>query len=80
MNVKEIVIAHLKSIGADGLCADECGCGLDDLMPCMCEGIEDCVPARRRECKYCPDKSDCDIYVSDNMEPQGGCFKPVEEK
>ena len=34
MTVKEMVIAALKAGGYDGLCADECGCRLDDLMPC----------------------------------------------
>lgn len=49
MNVKEIIIAHLKSIGADGLCCDGCGCGLDDLMPCESNVLE-CVPAKRHDC------------------------------
>jgi hypothetical protein len=34
MNVQEILKNHLKSIGADGLCCDGCGCGIDDLIPC----------------------------------------------
>lgn len=51
MNVKQIVIAHLKAIGADGLCCDGCGCGIDDFMPCGGEvDISQCVPAKRHDC------------------------------
>ena len=47
MNCREIVIAHLKSIGADGLCINDCGCGIDDFAPCGSD-FSDCVPARAR--------------------------------
>jgi hypothetical protein len=43
--VKEIVVAVLKEMGADGLCEGECGCGLDNLMPCETVPIW-CVPAK----------------------------------
>lgn len=71
MNVREIVIAHLKAIGADGLCAHECGCGLDDFMPCdelAC--LEECKPAKRYLC----DRS-CGIgcHGPDN----GDCYRPM---
>lgn len=47
--VREIVADYLRSVGADGLChrAECCGCGLDDLMPCVDGGIACCVPARK---------------------------------
>jgi len=48
MTCKEIIVAHLKATGADGLCSPldgECGCGLDNLFWC-CECFDDCVPAR----------------------------------
>lgn len=44
MNCKDIIIAKLKELGADGLCCEECGCGLDDLFLCD-SSFEDCVPA-----------------------------------
>ena len=44
--VKEILMDYLKAIGTDGLAGDECGCGLDDFMPCYA-GCGDCVPARK---------------------------------
>ena len=52
MTVKEIVVAYLKTHGYDGLAADECGCALDDLMPCGQPG-DDCVTAHKRQCQHC---------------------------
>ncbi len=60
--VKEIVIAELKEMGADGLCCpSECGCGLDDLMPCFDGSCSVCVPAKEVPV---PDElqGDCDRY------------------
>ena len=34
MTAKEILIKGLKDAGYDGLCDLECGCFLDDLIPC----------------------------------------------
>lgn len=34
MTCKEKITEWLKEIGAEGLCGEDCGCGLDDLMPC----------------------------------------------
>lgn len=34
MTLREIVVAWLESEGLDGLCAKDCGCGIDDLFPC----------------------------------------------
>lgn len=33
--VKKILIDYLKSIGADGLAGDGCGCEIGDLGECM---------------------------------------------
>jgi len=46
MTVKEILIEKLKALGADGLCCEGCGCGLDDLMPCV-SNCDSCEPARK---------------------------------
>ena len=58
MTCKDIIIAKLKELGADGLCCEDCGCGIDDLFPCG-EDCLDCVPAKRRLDLY--DKQ-TDIY------------------
>ena len=42
MNVKQIVEKYLRENGYDGLYTDECGCCLDDLMPCD-EFCLDCI-------------------------------------
>lgn len=53
MTVREIIIAKLKEIGADGLCKEDnhCCCTLNDLMECQqqweCESCCDCHPSKR---------------------------------
>jgi len=42
MNVFEIVADWLKEHGCDGLAGDECGCTLDEIMPCEVPN-HDCV-------------------------------------
>ena len=48
-NLQTIVADWLREHGYDGLCGDGCGCGVDDLMPCVqCETpIVDCKPGYR---------------------------------
>lgn len=45
-DLQTLTAAWLRENGYDGLCngAHECGCGLDDLMPCM-EPSHDCEAA-----------------------------------
>jgi len=43
MNAKEIVKKYLIENGYDGLCAYDCGCYLEDLVPCG-EDMSECVP------------------------------------
>jgi len=59
MTVKEIILDYLKNNNYDGLCNPdiECGCGIDDLMPCSEEfGVEDCHTAYKKQCKKCNDR------------------------
>jgi len=45
MTVEEIIKEYLTTNGYDGLCCEDCGCGIDDLAPCgwyairLCTGI-----------------------------------------
>jgi hypothetical protein len=50
MNAKDLLIKALADMGADGLYnADlECGCGLDDLIPCDTCECEVCEPAIKK--------------------------------
>lgn len=70
MNVREIVIAHLKSGGFDGLACDGCGCGIDDLIPCGGDAME-CKPAHRHDCD-----GTCTGCCSDGKKDRaGGCYR-----
>lgn len=46
---REILKDRLVAMGADGLCniTEECGCGFNDLAPCDCINLDECVPARK---------------------------------
>jgi hypothetical protein len=54
MNVREIVTAHLKAGGFDGLTMDDCGCDIDDIMPCGACDMEECMPAKKVFCRDMP--------------------------
>lgn len=83
MTVKEIVIARLdaegyddqwytvyqwlKENGYDGLCTADCGCRVDDLMPCgKLPGT--CIPGHKRR----GDDGNWGIFVDTDM--------PVDER
>jgi len=53
LNVKDIVHRWLTEHGYDGLAGEECGCILDDLMPCEESGGY-CVAGMKVPC-------DCDL-------------------
>lgn len=56
-DVRKIVEFALRTQGADGLVNEggECGCSVDDLMPCMntADGLGDCKPAFEKVCPCC---------------------------
>jgi len=66
MNIKEIVIEHIKDNKFDGLVNTECECGclLDDLMPCDDCWVGECEPAYKHSCKECDKKDDCRIVFN----------------
>jgi len=50
MDVKEIVIKHLKDNGFDGLYSPgECACRISDMMPCCSESCLECEPGYFQE-------------------------------
>jgi hypothetical protein len=58
MTCKDIIEKYLIDNGFDGLCGDECGCSMDDFMPC--EGLcGDCFPAYEYEIKQGKTCKDC---------------------
>jgi len=54
VNIKNMIIEQLRCIGADGLCGEECGCGIDDLMPCGDPHERECVAACKVGNEYRP--------------------------
>ena len=79
MDVRTIVKLHVQRHGMDGLCNEDCGCGLDDFAPCGDGPYPDCEVARKlvkpengdlvhpitNEVIHCPDADPGDdIYVS----------------
>lgn len=66
-------IDNLMQNGYDGLCNDDCGCGVDDLMPCgNIENLRKCKSAKKyiknEKCTKCFYYNDC----------KGYCYKPVK--
>jgi hypothetical protein len=46
-NVREFLAKKLKEEGFDGLVNPdvECGCSIDDIAPCGCVNLDECIPA-----------------------------------
>ena len=44
---RQLLSDAIRRAGGDGLCTDECGCGIDDLMPTQCIDLDNCVLAKR---------------------------------
>lgn len=68
MKVKEIVKKFLEDNGYDGLTSGECGCKVEDLMPCdgcMGCGQEDCQAGHLTDCnpETCPADGKCDWHI-----------------
>lgn len=69
------IIQKLILNKADGLCNDDCGCGIDDLMPCgEIDNLRSCKPAKKyiknNKCKICFYYNDC----------KGYCYKPIRKR
>ena len=88
MTVKEILIEWLKAHGFTALCGDECGCSIDDLMPCEEICIHGCEPGYAIPCTACgecesydPDCSpkECYCYTVDKKEPTAEDFREIVE-
>jgi len=59
--LREMVIAQLKVLGADGLACpcEGCGCGIEELGLCGCTNLNDCVAAKWRAHFECHDRASC---------------------
>ena len=70
--VRDIITIYLKLNGYDGLCGDECGCGLDDLVACDA-ACDQCIPAYHWTCCPC-EEADCE-YGCEAAEFKVGCYR-----
>ena len=80
MTVREIMVVWLREHGYDGLCHYECGCKVDDLMPCM-DGGQDCEPGHMVACDC---EGECDgerwhVQAGDVVSPRHPALKTEEE-
>jgi len=65
MTIKEIVTGYLEKNNFDGLCYDDCGCELKDLMPCD-QPSELCTAGYKVDCpgpESCPADGDCPWHI-----------------
>jgi hypothetical protein len=71
MDVKEIVADWLRSHGYDGLAGPDCGCLVDDLMPCCEVSVYHCAAGMRGPCDpvTCPAEGRCDWHVVPSASP-----------
>lgn len=74
MTVKEIVKAYLKDHDIEGLCAPECGCGVDDLAPCGDGPYYDCHTAK----SFVLTEDDMDKYSYLDAEVGDTIYVPVD--
>ena len=86
MTVCQIVSEWLKANRFDGLCNHDCGCGLNNLMPCEDGGnISSCVPAYKDVCRgTVAECEDCGMEACDGLTPGTERFSqhrpmPVEQ-
>jgi hypothetical protein len=58
MTVRDIILSHLREVGADGLCCGMCHCDESDLLMCVAGDMQmwdgtpqRCVPAKKQIAK-----------------------------
>jgi len=76
MEVLDIIKDWLKEHGCDGLCGEECGCLLDDLMPCG-EGSTECQAGYKWMCDICQ-LEECQGKTENHLE-ELWCIRPYKQ-
>ena len=69
-NVREITKEYLEENGYDGLFGSDCGCSIDDLMPCCSESIMNCEAGYKVKCdpETCEADGDCEFHIGPTPE------------
>lgn len=76
VSVEDILAKALIAEGYEGLCNDDCGCGLDNLAPCEHMWL-DCVAAYAWVCAADPAcRAECSEYEEGYTK---GCFRSVKQ-
>jgi hypothetical protein len=83
MDVRAIVKQYMENNGYTALCNDECGCSLDDFMPCDCDCIADCEVGYANHCPTCAKHktSECPNDFWDDIKvccSEIVCYQPKE--
>ena len=68
-----VIKQHLKTIGADGLCGECCGCDIDDLCCCESNKVLSCVPAIKKKCS-----PDCQLDCKTGYKEGNTCYQPMQ--
>ena len=67
MDIRQITEQWLRANGYDGLTTENCGCDVNDLMPCVDLAGADCKAGYKIPCpggKDCNAYGDCDFHIS----------------
>ena len=76
LTIKDIIKKYLVDNGYDGLCNEECGCGIAE-MPACCGPFDECQPAYKVQDK-CPEcKNECTGYLPRENQ---FCYKTEKQK
>jgi hypothetical protein len=69
--IVEMVAEWLTSNGFDGLCTEDCGCTIEDLMPCEEPSVYQCLPGyKHAPSKMCECECDCDWHIGIEKQEQ----------
>ena len=74
MEIRQIVEKWLRANNYDGLVTENCGCEVDDLMPCD-NYRPDCTAGYKVPCpggEDCPADGDCPWHISTSKEATNG--------
>jgi len=79
---KTKTVEALKALKMDGLANTRigCGCGVDDLIPCVDEHSGDCRPGYKWECAKCVDSATCDNFTWPYGHQEACCYQLIPQE
>jgi len=76
VKIYEIAAEYMKANGFTALYRDDCGCTLDDFMPCGGECAVDCEVGHANDCTTCAGRDECPTGNEyDVMCREDACYK-----